>query len=73
MFARLHRAGELTAAWVPNQEQGAIRDLTRAREDMNAIELKARQQLGALLLHHGRIYQDGKSRWTQAHFIGWRR
>ena len=68
MLARLHRAGELTLVWVPNQEQEAIRDLTRAREDMKAIELKARQQLGALLLHHGRVYQDGKSRWTQAHF-----
>lgn len=68
MLARLHRAGELTAVWVPDQEQEAIRDLTRAREDMKAIELKARQQLGAFLLRHGRIYQDGKSRWTQAHF-----
>lgn len=68
MLARLHRAGELTAVWVPDQEQEAIRDLTRAREDMKALELKARQQLGAFLLRHGRIYQDGKSRWTQAHF-----
>ncbi len=68
MLARLHRAGELTAVWVPDQEQEAIRDLTRAREDMKAIELKARQQLGAFLLRHGRIYQDGKSRWTQTHF-----
>ena len=68
MLARLHRAGELTAVWVPDQEQEAIRDLTRAREDMKAMELKARQQLGAFLLRHGRIYQDGKCRWTQAHF-----
>ena len=41
MLARLHRAGELTAVWVPDQEQEAIRDLTRAREDMKAIELTA--------------------------------
>lgn len=68
MLARLHRSGELTAVWVPDAEQEAIRDLTRAREDMKAIELKARQQLGAFLLRHGRIYRDGKSRWTQAHF-----
>ena len=33
-LARLHRAGELTAVWVPGNEQEAIRDLTRAREDM---------------------------------------
>jgi transposase len=67
MLARLHRAGELTSVWVPDQEQEAIRDLTRAREDMKSIELKARQRLGAFLLRHSRVYA-GKSRWTQAHF-----
>jgi transposase len=35
---------------------------------MKAIELNARQRLGAFLLRHGRIYNTGKSRWTQAHF-----
>lgn len=67
MLARLHRAGELSAVWVPEPEQEAMRDLTRAREDMKAIELKARQRLGAFLLRHGKVY-TGKSRWTQAHF-----
>jgi transposase len=68
MLARLHRSGELTAVWVPDLEQEAIRDLTRAREDMKAMELTARQRLGAFLLRHGRVYREGKSRWTQAHF-----
>lgn len=67
-LARLSRSGELVAVWVPGPEQEAIRDLTRAREDMKAIELKARQRLGAFLLRHGRVYDRGKSRWTQAHF-----
>ena len=67
MLARLHRAGELTMVWVPDKEQEAMRDLTRAREDMKAIELKARQRLGAFLLRHDHVYR-GKSRWTQAHF-----
>jgi transposase len=67
MLARLHRAGELTPVWVPDQEQEAMRDLTRAREDMKAIELKARQRLGAFLLRHGKVYR-GKSRWTKAHW-----
>ena len=66
-LARLHRAGELRAVWVPDGEQEAMRDLTRAREDMKAIELKARQRLGAFLLRHERVY-SGRSRWTQAHF-----
>ncbi len=66
-LARLHRAGELRRVWVPDADQEAMRDLTRAREDMKAIELKARQRLGAFLLRHERIYA-GRSRWTQAHF-----
>lgn len=68
MLARLHRAGELRAVWVPDEEQEAMRDLTRAREDLKGIELKARQRLGAFLLRHGRVYREGKSRWTQKHF-----
>jgi transposase len=67
MLARLSRSGELTPVWVPTPEQEAIRDLIRAREDMKAIELKARQRLGAFLLRHGKVYA-GKSKWTQAHF-----
>lgn len=66
-LARLHRAGELTPVWVPGDEQEAMRDLTRAREDLKAIERTARQRLGAFLLRHGHVY-TGKSRWTQAHF-----
>jgi len=67
-LARLHRAGELTAVWVPDAAQEAVRDLSRAREDMKAIELKARQRLGAFLLRHGQVYREGASRWTQAHW-----
>ena len=42
--------------WVPDGEQEAMRDLTRAREDMKAIELKARQCLSSFLLRHDRVY-----------------
>ena len=65
-LARFHRAGELTPVWVSDPEQEAMRDLTRAREDMIALQTKARQRLGAFLLRHNRHY-PGKSRWTQAH------
>lgn len=67
-LSRLHRAGELTPVWVPDVEQEAIRDLTRAREGIKAIERSARQRLGGFLLRHGRIYDQGKCHWTQAHF-----
>ena len=62
--ARLHRAGELTPVWVPDQEQEAMRDLTRAREDMKHLERQARQRLCAFLLRHGQRYDSGKSKWT---------
>lgn len=67
-LARLHRAGELTPVWVPDREQEAMRDLTRAREDMKSMERKAKQRLNGFLLRHAMVYSTGKSKWTQAHF-----
>ena len=65
-LARLLRSGELTPVWVPDEEQEAMRDLVRARADFKTAERKARQQLGAFLLRHGRYWS--KSRWTQGHY-----
>jgi len=67
-LSRLNRAGELTSVWVPDQEQEAMRDLTRVREDMKGLERITKQRLNAFLLRNGRIYERGKSRWTQTHF-----
>jgi transposase len=66
MLARLHRAGELTAVYVPRTEDEAIRDLTRAREDVKGDEKKSKQRLGAFLLRSGHRY-SGRSLWGQAH------
>ena len=66
-LARLLRAGELTPIWVPDKEQEAMRDLTRAREDMKMMERESRQRLGGFLLRHGKIY-PGRSKWTKAYF-----
>lgn len=67
-LARLHRAGELSAVWVADEEQEAMRDLTRAREDMKHLERQSKQRLNAFLLRHGQQYTLGKSKWTQAHW-----
>ena len=67
MLARLHRAGELTSVWVPDDAQEGLRDLTRAREDMKEMQKKAKQLLSAFLLRYGHSFA-GKSNWTQAHF-----
>jgi len=66
-LARLHRAGELTAVYVPDAEDEALRDLVRARDDAQKAQRKAKQQLGAFLLRHNRVY-SGKSKWTRPHF-----
>jgi len=66
MLARLSRAGELVAVMVPDARDEAMRDLSRAREDAVAARMKARQQLKAMLLRHGRRY-SGKSSWSAAH------
>ena len=67
-LARCSRAGDLTAVWVPDEEQEAMRDLTRARGDMKQLETKARQQLNGYVLYHGHAWPSSKARWTKTHY-----
>lgn len=60
------RSGELTPVTVPDVRDEAIRDLSRAREDAVRARLKARQQLKAMLLRHGKPY-TGKTSWGPSH------
>lgn len=66
-LARLYRAGELTAVHVPDPEDEAMRDLSRAREDAKQDERMSKQRLSGFLLRHDHIY-SGKSPWSKAHF-----
>ena len=66
MLAKLHRAGELTAVWVPDTAHEAMRDLIRARATAMRVTGKARQHLQGFLLRHGRVY-PGKKGWTGAY------
>ncbi len=65
-LARLLRAGELSAVRVPDEEHEVLRDLSRAREDLQHNERRLRQNLSGFLLRHDRIYRDGRA-WTQKH------
>jgi transposase len=69
-LARFFRAGELTAVWVPEPEQEAVRDLVRARDDARRDRSAARQRLGKFLLRHGRRFTDGKKGWTKK-YMAW--
>jgi transposase len=64
-LARLHRAGELTAVWIPDPGHEAMRDLVRARLDAVHALRRARQQLSGFLLRQGCHY--GRPAWTKLH------
>jgi transposase len=65
-LARLLRAGELTAIYVPEPTDEAIRDLCRARSDAVDDRRRSRHRLKAFLLRHGYRYQ-GRTSWSAAH------
>jgi transposase len=68
-LAKLLRAGELTAVWVPDERHEAMRDLSRAREAaMDDLKSK-RQQVCSLLLRLG-LHYPGKTTWGKAH-LSW--
>jgi len=64
-LAKLHRAGELTPVWVPDQAHEAIRDLVRARQAAVRSLRQSRQQLSGFLLRHGQHYY--RPAWTLLH------
>ena len=65
-LARLLRAGELTAVWVPDPSHEAMRNLVRARTaEVETIRVH-KQQVNAFLLRHGRIPQVQK-KWGARH------
>jgi transposase len=63
-LARLHRAGELTAIYLPTADDEALRDLVRAREDAVGLSTQAKHRVKALLLRQGRRY-PGRAGWTR--------
>ena len=68
-LARCHRAGDLTAVWVPDVAHEALRDLVRARESAKKDQLRARQRLSKFLLRHGHHRPAGMNAWTQRHLV----
>jgi transposase len=66
-LARSHRAGDLTAVWVPDTAHEALRDLVRAREAAKKDQLRARHRLGKFLLRHGRRPPTVMTAWSRRH------
>ena len=73
-LARLERAGELAAVWVPPEQVEGLRESSQALDDLAGAREAARQRVNAILCRHG-IYWDErtptgrpKKRWGQRHW-----
>jgi transposase len=65
-LARLLRAGELTAVWVPDEAHEAVRDLIRARQAAVEDLRRRRQAISSMMLRQGRVF-PGKKTWGAMH------
>jgi len=66
-LARLLRAGELTAVWVPDKSHEAMRDLVRSRAAAVESHRRHRQQISGFMLKHGRVF-DRRTAWTMRYW-----
>lgn len=67
-LAELLQARELTPVWVPSDEDEALRDLVRAREDRKQDLLRGKHRLQKLLLRHSIGEPEGIRRWTKPYY-----
>jgi Transposase and inactivated derivatives len=68
-LAQLLRAGELTSIYVPNEEDEALRDLVRGREDTKEDLLRAKHRILKFLMRHHIVAPKGK-KWTKK-YMNW--
>lgn len=68
-LARLLRSGDLTAVWVPDAEQQALRDLVRARHAAKRDQLRHRNRLGKFLLQLDVRRPDKMMAWGTSHMV----
>lgn len=66
-LAEMLRAGLLTTVRAPTEQEEAVRDLCRCREDAKHDESQARHRLTKYLFRSGVVYGQGRA-WTQRHW-----
>jgi transposase len=66
-LVELFRAGLLTEVSPPTQEDEAVRDLCRGREDARQDLMRSRHRLSKLLLRRGYSFSQGKRAWSYRH------
>lgn len=66
-LARLLRAGELVAVWVPDEAHEAVRDVVRAHRHAKQALASAKSTLKSFLLRHDRRF-PGKAIWSRLYW-----
>ncbi|HKF31494.1 MAG TPA: IS110 family transposase [Jatrophihabitantaceae bacterium] len=67
-LAEMARARLLTVVRPPSEDEEAVRDLCRGRDDARVDLMRARHRLSKFLLRRGRVFGAGQQRaWSQAH------
>jgi transposase len=64
-LAEMARGGLLTIVRPPTEDEEAVRDVCRGRDDVRVDLMRARHRLGKFLLRRGRVF--GRPAWSQAH------
>src|SRR5690349_14173971 len=72
-LAELLRAGMLTEVQPPTEEEEAVRDLTRSRDDAQRDLTRARNRLSKFLLRRGCVYVVGRKPTWSAKYRAWLR
>ena len=58
--------GTYSPVYVPTDQDNAIKEYIRMRDDAQTMLKQTKQQINALCLRHGKIF-EGKSKWTTKH------
>lgn len=61
--------GTYSPVYVPTDEDNAVKEYIRMRDDALKLLKQTKQQINALCLRHG-FHYEGKSKWTSAH-LAW--
>lgn len=68
-LAELLRAGELTEVWTPSEDDEALRDLVRAREDAREDLLRTKHRIQKFLRRHGIETPAGIRAWSSKYRV----
>jgi transposase len=66
-LASLFRAGLLTEVQPPSEQDEAVRDLCRAREDAREDLMRCRHRLAKMLLRRGHVWGERGQAWSHRH------